>query len=617
MRCCCFLVLFVVQGVMSFVVPPRSRMVMLDTGGAPVVVSSRALVESIRNHKTDRLVFSSDLHHILSVDKETGLETITETHPLVASKVLEDAFQNNVLVDVDSEDGRLKTVGTVLQALFYVPFIYIGFNILGGILRGGIGGGLPRPGGGGPGGSPFSILEKPEELSIPAVSLEEWAGSPEVKRECAEIVSFLENRSRYEAIGAKVPKGVLLEGPPGTGKTLLAKAIASEANANFISISGSEFVELYVGLGAARVRQMFKDARKRKPCILFIDEIDAVGRQRGAGINMGNDEREQTLNQLLSEMDGFKENEDIIVIAATNRRDVLDAALLRPGRFDRIVAVPLPDFSSRVKVLETHARSKKLGPVSLELIAEQTAGFSGADLQNLLNEAALLSVRNNLTEISRDTIMQALEKTMVGVKKETDTRSLDTKQRVAIHEAGHAVIALLFPEYFNFVKVTIQNTYSGAGGYTIFTDNHEIAENGLYTKDYLKKRLRVLLGGRAAESLLYGDDFVSVGAMEDLRQAALLSRRMINQFGMGEQLENYCNPYDNGDNPFVGRMVGTGNQVSEDLAASIDKEALFLVKDAYQETRKLLKEKESLMTLITEGLIKKNTLYPEDIITTF
>jgi cell division protease FtsH len=332
---------------------------------------------------------------------------------------------------------------------------------------------------------------------------------------------------------------------------------------------------------------------------------------------MGNDEREQTLNQLLSEMDGFKENEDIIVIAATNRRDVLDAALLRPGRFDRIVAVPLPDFSSRVKVLETHARSKKLGPVSLELIAEQTAGFSGADLQNLLNEAALLSVRNNLTEISRDTIMQALEKTMVGVKKETDTRSLDTKQRVAIHEAGHAVIALLFPEYFNFVKVTIQNTYSGAGGYTIFTDNHEIAENGLYTKDYLKKRLRVLLGGRAAESLLYGDDFVSVGAMEDLRQAALLSRRMINQFGMGEQLENYCNPYDNGDNPFVGRMVGTGNQVSEDLAASIDKEALFLVKDAYQETRKLLKEKESLMTLITEGLIKKNTLYPEDIITTF
>jgi cell division protease FtsH len=243
-------------------------------------------------------------------------------------------------------------------------------------------------------------LEKPEELSIPAVSLEEWAGSPEVKRECAEIVSFLEDRERYEAIGAKVPKGVLLEGPPGTGKTLLAKAIASEANANFISISGSEFVELYVGLGAARVRQMFKDARKRKPCILFIDEIDAVGRQRGAGINMGNDEREQTLNQLLSEMDGFKENEDIIVIAATNRRDVLDAALLRPGRFDRIVNVPLPDFSSRVKVLETHARSKKLGPVSLELIAEQTAGFSGADLQNLLNEAALISVRNNLTEIT-------------------------------------------------------------------------------------------------------------------------------------------------------------------------------------------------------------------------
>lgn len=313
-------------------------------------------------------------------------------------------------------------------------------------------------------------------------------------------------------------------------------------------------------------------------------------------------------------MDGFKENDDIIVLAATNRRDVLDAALLRPGRFDRLVNVPLPDYPSRVKILEVHARSRRLNEteVSLERLAEQTAGYSGAELQNVLNEAALIAVRKNDTIISRDSVMAALEKLMVGIQKETDSRSLETKRLVAIHEAGHAVTALAFPDYFDFVKVTIQNTYSGAGGYTIFTDKPEMVENGLYTRDYLKKRLCVLLGGRAAESLFYGDDFVTVGAREDLRQVAVLSRRMITQYGMGENLENYCNPHDDDETPFIGKTLGSSHQVSDDLASKVDKEAHFLIKEAYHETRKLLKEKEAMMERMIAGLLEKKTLYRED-----
>jgi len=562
-------------------------------------------------------MISSDLTTIVSVEKNEEPH-LTSSNPLITSKLVEQAFANDVLVDVDTTDPQAvwKTAGTIFQSLLFLPLVYAGFTIMMGVLRfsrGGRPGGLPM---GGPGMPSFPGTEEPEELTIEPVRLEDWAGSPEVLRECTEIVSYLQDRRRYQNMGAKIPKGILLEGPPGTGKTLLAKAIATEANANFISMSGSEFVEMFVGLGASRVRQLFKDARKKKPTIIFIDEIDAVGRQRGTGINMGNDEREQTLNQLLAEMDGFRENDEIIVMAATNRRDVLDAALLRPGRFDRLVNVPLPDYPSRVKILEVHARFKNLNrtEVQLDALAEQTAGYSGAQLQNVLNEAALLAVRNNETVISRTSVMQAVEKLMVGIQKEVDTRTLETKRLVAVHEAGHAVMALLFPEYFQFVKVTIQNTYSGAGGYTVFLDKPEMVENGLYTKDYMKKRLRVLLGGRAAESLLYGDEFVTVGAREDLRQAAMLSRKMITQYGMGEQLENYCNPHDNDETPFVGRTLGSSHSISDELASTIDKEAQFLVKEAYHETRKILKEKEESMNTLIQGLLAKTTLYPEDVV---
>ena len=596
------------------------------------IIDSRTLSHEILQHRIDHILVSSDLTKIIS---ETVAEDvrITDASPFITSKIMDQAFQNNVLVEVGADPKAWMAVaGSVLQGFLYLPLLYFGYNVFVGFSRiasrgagmfqrpgSGTGNGMSgMPGMPGMPSNPFgSSSEEDNDIVIEPVRLEDWAGSPEVLRECSEIVSYLKDRRRFLQMGAKIPKGILLDGPPGTGKTLLAKAIATEANATFISMSGSEFVEMFVGLGAARVRELFKDARKQKPSILFIDEIDAVGRQRGTGINMGNDEREQTLNQLLAEMDGFRENDDIIVLAATNRRDVLDAALLRPGRFDRLVNVPLPDYDSRVKILEVHARRKNLNrtEINLQKIGQQTGGYSGAGLQNLLNEAALLAVRKNETMISKASVNEALEKLMVGIQKEVDTRSVETKRLVAIHEAGHAVIALLFPEYFNFVKVTIQNTYSGAGGYTIFTDKTETVENGLYSKDYLKKRLRVLLGGRAAESLFYGDDFVTVGAREDLRQAALLSRNMITQYGMGEHLENYCNPYDNNDTPFMGRMLGSSpHHVSEDLAASVDKESRLLIKEAYQETRKLLKEKEGLMNTIISGLMEKKTLYPEDIV---
>lgn len=589
------------------------------------IIDSRTLSQEILRNHIDHIIVSSDFTKIISETVGEDVR-ITDASPLITSKIMDQAFQNNVLVEVGADPNKWMSVaGSVLQGFLYIPFLYLGFNVLVGLSRIASRGAnlFPRPGSGAGSGMPgmpsnpfASSTGHEEEILIEPVRLEDWAGSPEVLRECSEIVSYLKDRRRFLNMGAKIPKGILLDGPPGTGKTLLAKAIATEANATFISMSGSEFVEMFVGLGASRVRELFKDARKQKPSIIFIDEIDAVGRQRGTGINMGNDEREQTLNQLLAEMDGFRENDDIIVLAATNRRDVLDAALLRPGRFDRLVNVPLPDYESRVKILQVHARYKNLNrtEINLENIGEQTGGYSGAGLQNLLNEAALLAVRKNETMISRNSVNEALEKLMVGIQKEVDTRSVETKRLVAIHEAGHAVIALLFPEYFNFVKVTIQNTYSGAGGYTIFTDKTETVENGLYNKDYLKKRLRVLLGGRAAESLFYGDDFVTVGAREDLRQAALLSRSMITQYGMGEHLENYCNPYDNNDTPFMGRMLGSSpHHVSEDLAASVDKESRFLIKEAYQETRKLLKEREGLMNTIINGLMEKKTLYPEDI----
>jgi cell division protease FtsH len=442
------------------------------------------------------------------------------------------------------------------------------------------------------------------------ISLNSFAGSPEIFEECTEVVSYLKNGTLYQNAGAEIPRGILLEGPPGTGKTLLAKAIASEADANFISIAASEFVEIFVGVGASKIRGLFKQARENKPCIIFIDEIDAVGRQRGAGVNMANDEREQTLNQLLAEMDGFSQNDGILVMAATNRKDVLDAALLRPGRFDRIITVPFPDKTSRKAILLVHSKNKVLDKfINLDLISELTAGFSGAQLKNLMNEAAIFAARNSRVEIMESDIYSALDKLTVGLVRKTDTRSDDARRRVAIHETGHALLAASYPEYFELKKVSIQSTYNGAGGYTIFNEYQNITESGLYTKDLLKKRLTVIMGGKAAEYIFYGENHVSLGAIQDLKQANSLAQKMVGNFGMGIDLEVFYNENVESDrNPFLGRSLGIGDKYSEATKKIMDKESLQLVTDAYEMAKEILSTKIQKMNKVIELLIENENI---------
>jgi cell division protease FtsH len=380
-------------------------------------------------------------------------------------------------------------------------------------------------------------------------------------------------------------------------------------------MSGSEFVELFVGMGAARVRELFDNARENTPCIIFIDEIDAVGRQRGAGINMANDEREQTLNQLLYEMDGFNNNDDIVIMAATNRRDVLDQALLRPGRFDRIIRVPLPDKQSREKILEFYFHNKYINiTFDISSIAELTDGFSGAELKNLINEAAIISVKNNYTDIQEKYIFDAFEKSIVGLIKTNALIAPSTKLRVAIHESGHSLLALKYSEYFDFQKASIQPTYNGAGGYTIFTEKPEVKEGGLYTKDLLKKRLVISMGGKAAEAVYYGNDFVSLGAFQDLKQANSLAKRMIGNFGMGNKLEVFFNE-DIGDDssPFLGRSLSFGDKYSEHTRFTMDKESLELVNEAYLTAKNILEENKNTLIEFSELLQNNTVIYNREI----
>ena len=447
------------------------------------------------------------------------------------------------------------------------------------------------------------------------VTLANWAGSPEVIEECKEVINYIENKELFNKMGAEMPKGILLEGPPGTGKTLLAKAIAGETNSTFIAISGSEFVELFVGMGASRVRDLFQNARNNNPCIIFIDEIDAVARQRGAGINMANDEREQTLNQLLYEMDGFNSNENIVVIAATNRRDVLDQAILRPGRFDRIIRVSLPDKDSREKIIEYYLNNKNIEHnFDIASIAELTEGFSGAQIKNLINEAIILSARNKYTKLQEEYIFESFEKSIVGLIRKNATVDIVTQKRVAIHESGHSILTLLFNDTFDFKKASIQPTYNGAGGYTLFSEKPEIRNGGLYTKDVLKKRLIVSMGGKAAEAIFYGNDYVSLGAVEDLRQANKLAKRMIGNFGMGNQLEVFFNEDVSDDsNPFLGRSLSMGDKYSDHTKFMMDKESLELVQNAYNTAVDILKKNYGSLIYFSDLLMNNTVIYKKDI----
>jgi len=569
--------------------------------------------ENIENHNIENMYFSQDLNYIYYQEKEGENDKdppsykVAVSNPVITDRIIDYSEKNDLhplfLVNPSNPaSDALRFIGDSFNFIF-TPFLvlFVIRSILSLIS----------------GSTPFfpSFLmggESDDKMNMQKanITLQSWAGSPEVFEECTEIVSFLKNSTAYENAGAEIPKGILLEGPPGTGKTLIAKAIAGETDAWFIAVSASEFIELYVGLGAQKIRNLFRLARENKPAIIFIDEIDSIGRQRGTGINMGNDEREQTLNQLLAEMDGFEQNDDIIVIAATNRKDVLDSALLRPGRFDRIVTVPLPDRDSRRAILELNFKNKKVDSgLETDLLAEMTAGFSGAQLKNLINEAAINSARQGAEVITQKNLEDALEKIIVGIIKKTDSRSDETRRRVAIHEIGHAFLANYFNEYYQLKKVTIQSTYNGAGGYTIFGEHPEIIDGGLYTKDLLKKRLIIALGGKAAEQLFYGKDEVSLGAIQDLKQANQIARRMIGNYGMGNDLEVFFDETMDADqNPFLGRSIAGGSVYSENTRNVIDQESLALVDAAYVEAINILTEKQFHVSFMVDMLLKKTVL---------
>jgi cell division protease FtsH len=441
------------------------------------------------------------------------------------------------------------------------------------------------------------------------VTFTDVAGVEEAKEELQEVVTFLKQPERFTAIGAKIPRGVLLVGPPGTGKTLLAKAIAGEAGVPFFSMSGSEFVEMFVGVGASRVRDLFRKAKENAPCIVFIDEIDAVGRQRGTGIGGGNDEREQTLNQLLTEMDGFEGNSGVIVIAATNRPDVLDSALMRPGRFDRQITVDLPSYSGRLAILQVHARTKKLDKsVVLETIAQRTPGFAGADLANLLNEAAILTARRRKTEIGLEEIDDAIDRITIGLKL---APLLDSKKKrlIAYHEVGHALLMTLLEHSDPLNKVTIVPRSGGIGGFAQQVFNEEMVDSGLYTRAWILDRIVMTLGGRAAEQEVFGSSEVTVGASNDLKVVSTLAREMVTRYGMSD-LGTLALESQSGE-VFLGRGWMSQPEYSEAVAAQIDRAVREIANTCYEKARRILRENRELLDRLVDRLLEEEVIEGE------
>lgn len=430
------------------------------------------------------------------------------------------------------------------------------------------------------------------------------AGIDEEKQELEEIVDFLKNGDKYIKLGAKIPKGVLLVGPPGTGKTLMAKAVAGEAGVPFFSISGSDFVEMFVGVGASRVRDLFDQAKKHQPCIIFIDEIDAVGRQRGAGMGGGHDEREQTLNQLLVEMDGFDENTNIIVIAATNRPDILDNALLRPGRFDRQIVINKPDILGREQILQVHAKNKPLdSEVELKILAKRTPGFTGADLQNLLNEAALLAARHDQKTITMANLEEAIDKVMAGPEKKSRIISDEEKENTAYHEVGHALLAKLLKNTDPLHKVSIIPRGMALGVTLTLPEKDHLTMK----KSQILDTITMILGGRVAEEIVYGKDSITTGASNDLEKVTALARNMVTKYGMSEKMGNMAYGKDE-QHIFMGRDFGMRRDFSEEVAAEIDKEVKKIVDERYQMAKELLTTNRDMLEVISKELLDRETL---------
>lgn len=465
--------------------------------------------------------------------------------------------------------------------------------------------------GGGNGRGVMNFGKSRAKMAVPLegdkkITFKNVAGAEEEKQELEEIVDFLKNPKRYMEVGARIPKGVLLVGPPGTGKTLLAKAVAGEAGVPFFSISGSDFVEMFVGVGASRVRDLFEQAKKNAPCIIFIDEIDAVGRQRGAGMGGGHDEREQTLNQLLVEMDGFGVNEGIIMIAATNRPDILDHALLRPGRFDRQIVVGAPDVKGREEILKVHSKNKPLNEdVELGILAKRTPGFTGADLENLMNEAALLTVRSKRKVITMVELEEAITRVMAGPEKKSRIISDKDKKLTAYHEAGHAVVSKYLPNSYPVHEISIIPR-GMAGGYTL----HLPTEDTAYTsKSKLRDDMVGLLGGRVAEALILGD--ISTGAKNDIDRTTAIAKKMVMEYGMSDTLGPISFGKEDGE-VFMGRDFGRTRDFSEEVASNIDKEIKSLIDEAYQRTETILKENIDKLHDVAGALIEREKLVAEE-----
>jgi cell division protease FtsH len=567
-----------------------------DPANAPRTLRYSDFVEAVQGNEISRVLIAPDRGTAQVVENDGRRAVVNLAPDKDLLKLLTD---HNV--DIAVQPSREPAAWQQAAGSLIFPLLLLGGLFF--LLR------RAQSGGGNPamsfGKSKARVQMEPQTQ----VTFGDVAGIEGAKLELTEVVDFLKNPDRFTAVGAK---GVLLVGPPGTGKTLLAKAVAGEAGVPFFSISGSEFVEMFVGVGASRVRDLFEQAKKNAPCIVFIDEIDAVGRQRGAGLGGGNDEREQTLNQLLTEMDGFEGNTGIIIVAATNRPDVLDQALMRPGRFDRQVVVDRPDYSGRLQILEVHARGKTLAKdVDLDKVARRTPGFTGADLANLLNEAAILAARNQLTEVSMDEVNDAIERVMAGPEKKDRVMSEKRKRLVAYHEAGHALVGALMPDYDPVQKISIIPR-GQAGGLTFFTPSEERMESGLYSRAYLQNQMAVALGGRVAEELVYGDDEVTTGASNDLQQVARVARQMVTRFGMSDRLGPIALGRSQGG-MFLGRDIAAERDFSEDTAAAIDDEVGQLVAEAHRRATSVLSANRAVLDRLADLLVEKETVDAEEL----
>jgi len=512
-----------------------------------------------------------------------------------AGDIIKDQVSKGELSIITPEPDSLPWWISMLPSII-ILVIMLGFAVM-----------MFKQGGGGRGTMNFGKSRaKIHESSKNNITFKDVAGADAEKEELEEIVEFLKSPKKFQALGAKIPRGILLVGPPGTGKTLLAKAVAGEAGVPFFSISGSDFVEMFVGVGASRVRDLFEQAKKSSPSIVFIDEIDAVGRQRGAGLGGGHDEREQTLNQLLVEMDGFEVNQGVIVIAATNRPDILDNALLRPGRFDRQVVVDVPDMKGREAILKVHAKNKILDPdVNLEVVAKTTAGFTGADLANLLNEAALLAARYNLRTIGMEEIQNAMIKVVVGTEKKTRIMTEKEKRLTAFHEAGHAIMTRLLPSQDPVHQISIIPR-GRAGGYTM---NLPSEDKSYTTKTEILDSIAVLLGGRAAEKLKLDD--ISTGASNDIERASKAARQMITKYGMSDALGPVCYGSQN-DEVFIGRDFVQSKNLSESVSARIDAEVAKIIETQYNRCIEMLSNNSDILDNVAHALMEREKLSGEE-----